>query len=188
MARDYPAIDDHHREFIAAQHLFFVATAPSGPDGHVNVSPKGYDTFRVLGPNRVAYLDLTGSGVETIAHLHQNGRITIMFCAFEGRPKVLRLYGTGRTVYVGAPEFDALVGADAPMPGLRAVIVVDVDLVRTSCGYAVPLMEFRAERETLVEWAERKGDDGIAAYWRDKNARSVDGLVGIPDAATDPNA
>jgi hypothetical protein len=170
-----PALAD----FIAAQHVFFVATAPSGADGHVNVSPKGLDTFAVIDERRVAYLDLTGSGVETIAHLRDNGRITIMFCAFEGNPTILRLYGRGEAIPVDDPRSAPLLTRFKPFPGARSVIVVDVERVSTSCGYAVPLMTFERERDRLIEWAEKKGDAGIVDYRVEKNAASIDGLPGL---------
>jgi hypothetical protein len=179
MAKTYDRIEDRHREWIEEQHLFFVATAPSGPDGHVNLSPKGYDTFRVLDDRTVAYLDLTGSGVETIAHLRQNGRLTIMFCAFEGRARVLRLYGQGRVAQPGSPEWDELAPHFDLIPGARAIIRLDVDRVSTSCGYAVPFMDYRGERETAIEWAEKKGPDGVARYHDERNAESIDGLPGM---------
>lgn len=167
-------------EFIAGQHVFFVATAPSGPGGHVNLSPKGLDTFAVLDERRVAYLDLTGSGVETIAHLRDDGRITIMFCAFEGSPTILRLYGRGEAIPVDDPRAQQFLAGFKPYPGARSVIVVDVERVSTSCGYAVPFMAFERERDRLVEWAENKGDDGIVEYRAEKNAASIDGLPGLP--------
>ncbi|HUI47127.1 MAG TPA: pyridoxamine 5'-phosphate oxidase family protein [Acidimicrobiia bacterium] len=161
------------------QPVFFVATAPSGPGGHVNLSPKGYDTLRVLGPDRVAYLDLTGSGVETIAHLRDNGRITLMACAFSGNPRISRIYGRGAVHLLGTPEFDALAPEFPELPGRRAIIEIAVDGVSTSCGYAVPLMDLVDDRDRLLEWARGKGDDGITAYWGSKNATSIDGLPGI---------
>ncbi len=161
------------------QPMFFVATAPSGDAGHVNLSPKGYDTLRVLAPGRVAYLDLTGSGVETIAHLRENGRITLMACAFNGNPRISRIYGRGTVHTVGAPDFDALAPEFPDLPGRRAIIDIEVERVMTSCGYAVPLMDLVEDRGRLLDWAEGKGDDGIAAYWGTKNAASIDGLPGI---------
>lgn len=179
MGRTYDGLDDKLTTWIGEQHVFFVATAPSGPDGHVNLSPKGYDSFRVLGPRKVAYLDLTGSGVETISHLQENGRITFMFCAFEGPPRILRLYGTGRVLRPGDAEFDDLVARFPPQLGTRSVIVADLGRIQDSCGYAVPLLSYERERETLVEWAARKGGDGLVDYRADKNASSIDGLPGL---------
>ena len=179
MARVWEQITEAHRAFIAEQQVFFVATAPTS-DGHVNLSPKGYDSFRVLGPHSVAYLDLTGSGAETIAHLRQNGRITFMFCDFVGKPNILRLYGTGQVVLPGAGDFAELAGNFPDLPGARAVIRADIDRVSTSCGYAVPFLERREERATLREWAERKGADGLASYHAEKNTESIDGLPALP--------
>ena len=149
------------------------------PDGHLNVSPKGLDTFRILGPNTVAYLDLTGSGIETVAHLKQNGRVTIMFCAFEGRPLVVRLYGRGRVVEPGDPEWDGLIGRFPGYPGVRSVVVVHVERVADSCGYAVPLYVFKGERSQLIAYAEKQGAGGMEEYKARKNARSIDGLEGL---------
>lgn len=175
MARVHDEITPELRAFIEAQPLFFTASAPLAADGHVNLSPKGLDTFRVLGPDRVAYLDLTGSGNETSAHLHENGRITLMFCAFEGPPRILRLFGTGRVVLPGEAAWDDLAAAFPAYPGVRQVVVVDVYRVQTSCGFGVPRMEPVAQRAQLLRWAEAKGD-GLGAYRREKNARSIDGL------------
>jgi len=161
------------------QPVFFVATAPSGAEGHVNLSPKGYDTLRVLGPKRVAYLDLTGSGAETIAHVRENGRITLMACAFNGNPRISRIHGTGSVHVAGSDGFDALEGKFPKLPGRRAIIEVDVNRVTTSCGYAVPLMDLVAERDRLQDWARQKGDDGIVEYWASKNAQSIDGLPAL---------
>ncbi len=161
--------------FIARQHVFFMATAPLH-GGHVNLSPKGRDAFRVLDPKRVAYLDLTGSGNETSAHLLENGRITIMFCAFEGPPLILRLYGAGRAVLKGTAAWEELAPRFPDLPGARQIIVVDLTRVQTSCGYGVPTMEFRAERDKIIRWAEAKGDVGLEAYRQEKNLRSIDGL------------
>jgi hypothetical protein len=190
MGKHYPELDERLRKFIARQPVFFVATAPcltsDGGGGHVNLSPKGYrDTFAVLGPRQVAYLDLTGSGAETIAHLRQNGQITIMFCSFSRRPKILRLYGTGRIVLPGAPEWDDLVG-HFPASGYgsnaasrRAIISVDVQRIADSCGYAVPILELAQERDVLVRSDEKKTPAELAAYRRQKNAVSIDGLPAL---------
>jgi hypothetical protein len=156
-----------------------VATAPLSADGHVNVSPKGLDTFRVLGPKQVAYLDLTGSGVETVAHLRENGRITIMFCAFSGPPRILRLYGRGRAVEPGDGGWDQLAGLFPEYPGVRSVIVVELERVADSCGYGVPLFEFAGQRTQLSAYAERKGPRGMEAYKRKKNRESIDDLPGL---------
>jgi len=182
MGRQYESLTDGVREWIARQPVFFVATAPSGEDGHVNLSPKGLDTFRVLGPSTVAYLDLTGSGAETIAHLRQNGRITFMFCAFEGPPRILRLFGAGEAVHPGDPEWEELTGRFPELPGRRAVIRVHLDRIADSCGYAVPEMTFVEQRSRLVDWAVGRGDEGLVEYRAEKNARSIDGLPAIDPA------
>ena len=177
MAKTYDAIDDANRAFIEAQQLFFVATAPLDADGHVNLSPKGLDAFRVLSPNRVAYLDLTGSGNETSAHLRQNGRITLMFCAFAGPPKILRLYGRGETVLPSDTRWSELLPRFGERPGARQIIVAEIDLVQTSCGFGVPLYDYVGQRDTLSRWAGVKGESGLETYRSEKNAHSIDGLV-----------
>jgi hypothetical protein len=179
MARVYDEISPEIAEFIAAQHMFFVATAPSGDGGHVNLSPKGLDTLAVLDPNTVAYLDLTGSGVETIAHLRDNGRITIMFCAFDRKPLIVRLYGRGEVLPIGEPGGDALLWRFDSYPGARSVIRVRLDRVSTSCGYGVPLLQFEGERDQLHKFAERRGPDGLVEYRAENNAASIDGLPGL---------
>ena len=178
MGRVLDAITDELAAFIAAQRVFFVATAPTD-GGHVNVSPKGLDTFAVLDSNTVAYLDLTGSGVETVAHLRENGRITIMFCAFAGKPNIVRLYGRGEVLATGEPEAEALLPRFGEYPGARSVIRVQVDRVSTSCGYGVPLLGYEGERDQLLQFAERRGPDGLAEYREEKNAVSIDGLPGL---------
>lgn len=188
MASVLDGIDDQLAAFLQAQPVFFVATAPLAADGHVNLSPKGLDAFTVLGPHQVAYLDLTGSGVETIAHLRENGRIVLMFCAFEGRPRIVRLHGRGEPVTADDPRFDRLAAHWEPRLGTRSVVVVDVERVSTSCGFGVPRMSYEGDRDDLTRWARKKGTDGLVDYWADKNARSIDGLpgVGAPvDAAWD---
>jgi hypothetical protein len=179
MGKVFEGLDDGLRAFIAEQQVFFVATTPLSAEGHVNVSPKGLDTFRVLGPTTVAYLDLVGSGIETIAHLRENGRITIMFCAFSGPPRVLRLYGKGRTVEPGEEGWDRLAGLFPEHPGTRSVVVVDLDRVADSCGYGVPLFEYAAQRSQLPAWAMQKGEEGLARCKRQKNRSSIDGLPGL---------
>lgn len=176
MARAHESISPELRTFIEGQHVFFVASAPTGPDGHVNVSPKGMDTFRVLGPTRVAYLDLTGSGNETAAHLVQNGRITFMFCAFDDTPRILRLYGTGRAIGPGSAEWAELAPLFPSLPGSRQIILADVSRVQTSCGFGVPLMNFAGHRDALVRWAQAKGEDGLLRYRDQHNRASIDGL------------
>jgi Pyridoxamine 5'-phosphate oxidase len=180
MGRVLEAITDELAGFIAAQRVFFVATAPTDGD-HVNLSPKGLDTFAVLDPNTVAYLDLTGSGIETVAHLRENGRITIMFCAFDGKPNIVRLYGRGEVLAIGEPDADALLPRFGSYPGARSVIRVHVDRVSTSCGYGVPRLTYDGERDQLTTWAERRGPDGLVGYREEKNAVSIDGLPGLAD-------
>jgi len=172
-------IDPATREFIERQLVFFVASAPLAASGRVNVSPKGLDTFRVLGEREVAYLDYVGSGAETIAHLRENGRITIMFCAFDEPPKIVRLHGRGEVVEPGDASFDELRGRFPPGTEARAVIRVSVERVSSSCGFGVPLMTPEGHRDRIPEWSERKGRDGLEAYQREKNARSVDGLPAL---------
>ncbi len=180
MARTVDVLDEKLVAWIGRQPMFFVATAPLGADGHVNLSPKGHDTFRVLDPRTVAYLDLTGSGAETIAHLNENGRITVMFCAFTGPPRILRLFGHGRVVTPGSDDWEPLAACFPDLAGARSVIRVAVERIATSCGYAVPRMDLVEDRDTLLDWAERKGADGLAAYRAEKNAASIDGLPALP--------
>ncbi len=174
MATQYPALDDSHRQFISAQHLFFVATA--APDGRVNLSPKGRDALRVISDNRVLWLNLTGSGNETAAHLKQHPRMTLMFCAFEGQPLILRLYGTARAVHPDHPDWDALYAHFPAQKGARQVYDMSVDLVQNSCGFAVPEFAFTGDRDILANWAEKKGESGIQDYWRERNTVSIDGF------------
>ena len=175
MGKVLPFLTDGLRTFVERQQLFFVATAPlSG--GHVNLSPKGMDSFRVLGPTSVAYLDNVGSGNETAAHVLENGRITFMFCAFEGSPLILRLYGTGRSVLPGDAEWSTLAATFPSRAGIRQIIVAELTRVQSSCGHGVPLYTYAGERQQLVEWAATEGPDKLAAYQREKNVRSIDGL------------
>lgn len=178
MGRVHEAITDELAAFMAAQPVFFVATAPLAGDGHVNVSPKGLDTLRLLDPHTVAYVDLDGSGIETIAHLRENGRITLMFCAFEGKPKVLRLHGRGEVFPLGSDTFDALAPRMPAHDFVRSMIRVHVQRVSSTCGYGVPLMRLEGPRAELHEWAAAKGAEGLAEYRARKNARSIDGLPG----------
>ena len=174
VAKFYDSINDEHRAFIAAQPMFFVATAPD--EGRINISPKGLDgTFAVLTPNRVAFLNLTGSGNETAAHLLRDDRITVMFCAFCDAPKILRLYGRARAVHQRDAEWAELAAYFQDYAGMRQIVVIDVDSVNSSCGFAVPLMDLREQRALLPDWAAKKGVDGITQYQRDKNATSFDG-------------
>ncbi|HET9090567.1 MAG TPA: pyridoxamine 5'-phosphate oxidase family protein [Acidimicrobiales bacterium] len=170
--------------WMTDQPVFFVASAPLDAEGSINCSPKGNrGEFVVLGPDRVAYLDQTGSGVETIAHLRENGRLVIMFCAFAGPPRIVRLHGRGRVVETASAEFSALAArfAGSNGVGVRSIIVLDVARVSDSCGYGVPFMEFTSHRPTLDQWSHRKGPEGIREYWRTKNAVSLDGLEGLGD-------
>ena len=192
MGQVYPELDERLVQFIGRQPMFFVATAPcldsSGNGGHVNVSPKGYrDTFAVLGPRRVAYLDLTGSGAETIAHLRQNGRITLMFCSFDATPKILRIYGRGKVVLPADRDWPDVASHFAPgQAGMgtdrryqRAIIVVAVDRIADSCGYAVPIIESAQERDLLARWSERKSAEDLEAYRVQNNTESIDGLPAL---------
>lgn len=174
MAKFYTALDENLVQFIQQQNIFFTGTAAQ--TGHVNVSPKGADTFRCLNFHQVAYLDLTGSGNETAAHLAENGRLTIMFCSFGEKPLILRLYGRGRSVLPRQEDWPTYHAFFTPTPGERQIIVMDVDLVQTSCGYGVPLYELQEERPTLIDWAVKKGEAGLQDYWRQKNQVSLDGL------------
>jgi Pyridoxamine 5'-phosphate oxidase len=223
LGKVYPELDERLTKFIARQPVFFVATAPclspvgggmadcigdgmGGGDGHVNVSPKGYrDTFAVLGPHRVAYLDLTGSGAETIAHVRQNGKITIMFCSFDRSPKILRLYGTGQVGLPGSAQWDevaghfartavrgpggngSIAGANHGPHGARAIILVDVERIADSCGYAVPEMELTRERDLLDRSTDKKSPEEIAAYWEAKNSVSIDGLPALAHQSVRPS-
>jgi hypothetical protein len=175
----YEEIDEQVTGFLRDQRMFFVATAPAGAEGHVNLSPKGLEAFRVLGPRRVGYVDYNGSGVETIAHLRENGRIVLMFCAFEGPPKIMRLHGKGRAVGPEEPEFTELLSSFSPLLAVRSIIVADISRIASSCGFGVPLYDYLGERDHAMKWAERKGEDGIASYQHEKNARSIDGLPGL---------
>ena len=176
----HSAIDDSLRAFIQKQRMFFVATAPLDGDGHVNLSPKGLDTLRILSPTKVAYLDHVGSGSETIAHLKENRRIVLMWCAFEGPPKILRLHGRGEVLTPHDAGYEQLRPLFPSTPaGGRAMIVVAVERVSTSCGFGVPLYHFERERSQLADWADRKGADGLRDYQRSKNATSIDGLPAV---------
>jgi len=181
MGKTFDRIDDGIAEFICAQHVFFVATAPLSAHGHVNLSPKGLDSFRILDPFTVAYLDLTGSGIETLAHVKENGRLTIMFCAFSGPPQIVRIQGRAETIERDDAEFTALSQRFPEHPGARAVIRLAVTRVATSCGYSVPRYDYVGDRDVLTRWAENKGDDGLVAYRREKNHASIDGLPGLDD-------
>jgi hypothetical protein len=181
MGKTRAALDDAATQFIQAQHVFFVASAPLDANGHVNLSPKGLDTFRILGPTTVAYLDFNGSGVETIAHLKENGRIVLMFCAFQGPPNILRLHGHGRAVEPHDADFAAFSAQFPAHEGVRSIIVVEILRVNDSCGYAVPFFKYEGEREQLLAWGKKKGAEGLKAYRVEKNRRSLDGLPGVEE-------
>ncbi|HEX5000034.1 MAG TPA: pyridoxamine 5'-phosphate oxidase family protein [Terriglobia bacterium] len=168
------------REMIAAAPLFFVATAPLSAEGHVNVSPKGHDTLRVLDSRRIAYLDLTGSGNETAAHVAENTRMTVMICAFSGKPRIVRLYCKGRVIHRTSAEWRELAPLFPVLAGARQILVGDIEFVQTSCGFAVPEMAVVKEREALIRWAEGKGEDGLVDYRRARNRTSIDGIPAPP--------
>lgn len=174
MAKFYPELTEQLVAFIRQQHIFFTASAPH--QGRVNLSPKGINTFRCLSSHEVAYLDLTGSGNETSAHLEENGRLTIMFCSFTKQPLILRLYGQGSVIRPRDPLWNKFYALFEPIPGTRQIIQLAIDLVQTSCGAGVPLYHYQGERETILDWAEAKGEQGLYNYWRDKNQVSIDGL------------
>lgn len=174
MGQQYSALSDKHRAFIAAQKIFFVGTATA--DSRVNVSPKGMDSLRVLDANRVIWLNVTGSGNETAAHVQHNPRMTLMFAAFDGPPNILRLYGQARAIHHQDADWEALYRQFTPIAGARQIFDLKVDLVQTSCGMAVPYYDYRGERTLLKDWAERKGEEGIAEYWQRKNQASIDGI------------
>ncbi|GDX41164.1 hypothetical protein LBMAG21_14560 [Armatimonadota bacterium] len=185
MSKVRECIDAEIESWISQQHLFFVSTAPLSEEGHINCSPKGGDAFRVLGPLEVAYLDYTGSGAETAAHLRENGRITVMFCAFNGKPNILRLYGTGEVIAAGHPRFEELVALFPANPGTRAVTLIQVTRVYTSCGYAVPIYEFQAERDLLDKWATVQGERRLTEYRLQNNSFSIDHLPAFQAPADD---
>lgn len=185
MAKQFPALDEEKRAFIERQHMFF--TGSGAGEGHINVSPKGLDALRVLGPNAVVYLDRTGSGNETAAMMRKDGRLTLMFCAFEGAPMILRLYGKGRILKRGSTDYADLLREhynDEEPPGARHMVRLDFDIVQTSCGYAVPLFDYKRERVALTRWATARGEEGLDTYRRQKNTISLDGYpTGIVDEA-----
>jgi hypothetical protein len=182
VAKTLPEIDQDLATWIRRQHLFFVSTAPLAGDGLINCSPKGLDTFAILDSHTVAYLDLNGSGIETVANLRENGRIVIMFCALEGAPKIVRLQGTGIAVEPHMPEFAELRAHFDDVPPIRSIIRVEVARVSDSCGFGVPRYEYVGDRDTLTKWAESKGDDGLAVYQEEKNRQSLNGLPALQGA------
>ena len=180
MAKFYSALTENLMDFIRAQHLFFTGTAAA--DGRINVSPKGLQTLRILDPQLVAYLDLTGSSAETAAHLRADGRLTLMFCSFDDVPLILRLYGTGSLIMPEEEEWTVLYSLFPPIPGARQILVLNIESVQTSCGFGVPRFEFNGERDDLVNWANKKGEAGLRQYRADKNRISIDGLpTGVVD-------
>jgi hypothetical protein len=181
MGKVFDAIDESLAAWIAAQPVFFVGTAPLSGVGLLNLSPRGKDCFSVLGPRTVGWVDYTGSGVETIAHLRENGRIVLMWCAFEGPPRIVRVHGRGTVALLGSEEYEDVVARHPEGSSTRAVIVVEADRISDSCGYGVPLMQHVGERDQLERWAASKGPDGIVAYRAEKNVHSVDGLPGLAD-------
>ncbi|MGK7873831.1 MAG: pyridoxamine 5'-phosphate oxidase family protein [Xenococcaceae cyanobacterium] len=174
MAKFYSQLTQQLQNFIKEQKIFFTATAPR--HGRINLSPKGIDTLRCIDSKTVAYLDLTGSGNETAAHLHENGRMTIMFCSFSHQPLILRLYGKGRVIHSRDKEWKDFYSLFPSLPGKRQIILLDIDSIQTSCGYGVPIYEYKQERQTLINWANNKGEQGIEEYWQAKNQKSIDGL------------
>jgi hypothetical protein len=179
MGKLYDQIDADLQTFIEAQRVFFVATAPIDAGGHVNLSPKGLDTLRVLTPRKVAYLDYVGSGAETIEHIRENGRIVIMFCTFQGPPKIIRLHGRGEALRPQDLEYQQLRPLFPTMPSGRAIITVSIQRISDSCGFGVPLYEYQRQRSQLLDWAERQGEDALLAYQGKRNARSIDGLPAV---------
>ena len=179
MAAVFDTLDDSLREFIRRQQMFFVATAPLSAEGLVNLSPKGLDSLRILDELTLVYADLTGSGVETIAHLKENGRIVLMFCVFEGTPKIVRLHGQGEVVERSHDDFEQLQQMFPRYTGLRSFIRIKCQRISDSCGWGVPVYEFRKQRTQLTAWADNQGKESIAEFQQDINAKSIDGLPGI---------
>ncbi|MDZ7930828.1 MAG: pyridoxamine 5'-phosphate oxidase family protein [Rhodococcus sp. (in: high G+C Gram-positive bacteria)] len=176
----FERIDDSLKAWILAQPMWFVGTAPLQGDGHVNVSPRGHDSLSVLGDRDVAWVDYTGSGVETIAHIRENGRVCLMFAAFDTRPRIVRLHGTGSVWLPGSPMFDDVVARHPSNPSTRAVISVEVTRISDSCGWGVPIMDLAGERDLIQRHADKKGVDGMVKYRAERNAVSIDGLPGFP--------
>ena len=179
MAKILTSIDDDLRTWIRNQKIFFVGSAPLSPHGHVNISPKGGDSFIVLGDKQVAYCDFTGSGIETASHVQENGRMVIMFCAFDGPPKIVRLHGTGRVIKMGDEGFDRLRSRFPTHIGTRLIVQLDVTRIAGSCGYSVPMYQYLGDRDVLDKWSESKGEQGLKQYRLEKNALSIDGLPGM---------
>jgi hypothetical protein len=179
MGSIFPELNERLGEFIAQQKMFFVASAPLAEDGHVNVSPKGLDCLRILGPKTVAYVDFNGSGIETVAHLRENGRLTLMFCAFQGAPRILRLRGRGEAIEPSDERWDSYYRQLPQDVSARSIILLQIEMVADSCGYGIPLYDYVGERSQLFAWCDRKGTDGIAEYQSKKNRYSIDGLPGL---------
>lgn len=174
MGKRHEKLSDEHVAFIERQRLFFVGTATT--DSRINISPKGMDSFRILTNDRVVWLNLTGSGNETAAHVQHQPRMTIMFCAFEGAPLILRLYGTAKVIHRKDAAWDELYPSFTPRPGARQLFDLRVEMVQTSCGMGVPLYTYRDDRDSLTEWASRQGEEGLKQYWESKNQLSLDGV------------
>jgi hypothetical protein len=185
MAKTYESIDESLTAWIAHQPMFFVATAPLAADGHVNCSPKGGDTLRVLGPREIAYLDGMGSGIETIAHVRENGRIVVMLCAFDRSPRIVRLHGRGTVVDATHADFPMLFARFPPRPTARAIVRIAVERIADSCGYGVPLMDFRAHRDDTEKYMKKVSDRALVGYLHDHNEASIDGLPGLDPPAID---
>lgn len=173
VSEQFSKLDEKLIEFIKNQHLFFVGTA--GAEGRVNISPKGMDSLRVIDSNKIAWVNYTGSGNETAAHVLECQRMTLMFCAFEGKPQILRVYGKATAIHPRDKEWEAMLSLFPTTPGTRQIFMLDIESVATSCGFSVPLYEHVEEREVLVQWAEKKGEEGVKKYWQDKNQKSIDG-------------
>ena len=187
MGKVFEQVDDSMREWIAKQHIFFVGTAPLSGDGMVNLSPKGYDAFRILRDHEVGYLDFTGSGIETVAHIQENGRITFLFCSFDAKPRIVRFHGKGTVHEVGTPEFEKLLVHFEPKAGMRSIITAQVTRISDSCGYGVPRYEFLGDRATMEDYWTAKGAEGTTEYQRTRNVKSLDGLQGIQVQTSVPN-
>lgn len=186
MGKEFQEIDERMQRWIERQRVFFVSTAPLAGDGRINCSPKGLDSLRVLGPRQVAYADTGGSGIETVAHLKENGRIVIMLCAFDGPPKIFRFYGQGLPVEPHESGFEKLAALFPDLPTIRNIVVIDVESIRDSCGYGVPLYEFKSERESLRNWCDQKTKEELLEYRIERNAQSLDGLPGLDVEAIVP--
>lgn len=179
MGKQFDSIEAAHKKFIEEQHMFFCATA--APDGLVNMSPKGMDSLRVLEPNRIIWLNITGSGNETAGHLREHPRMTLMWCSFTTRPIILRTYGTARTIQEGDADWEAMLAHFPTQRSARQVYDLSVDMVQTSCGYAVPFMDYNRERDTMPKWVEAKSDQDLRTYWAERNATTLDGKpTGVP--------